>query len=55
MQEFDSTKPAGSMKIHVETIARYLEKYAGEIIQRKKAACALGCPLGQHHSTAYAA
>jgi hypothetical protein len=28
-----------------ETIAHYLEKYAGDIIARKKAAMAPGCPL----------
>jgi predicted nucleotide-binding protein (sugar kinase/HSP70/actin superfamily) len=44
-QELDSTKPAGSVKIRVETIAHYLQKYAKEIIQRKKAAAAPNCPL----------
>ena len=44
-QELDSTKPAGSVKIRVETIAHYLQKYAGEIIQRKKAEAAPDCPL----------
>ena len=44
-QELDSTKPAGSVKIRVETIAHYLQKYAQEIIARKKAAAAPGCPL----------
>jgi predicted nucleotide-binding protein (sugar kinase/HSP70/actin superfamily) len=44
-QELDSTKPAGSVKIRVETIAHYLQKYAGDIIERKKAAAAPGCPL----------
>jgi len=44
-QELDSTKPAGSVKIRVETIAHYLQKYAKEIIERKKAAAAPGCPL----------
>ncbi|MBI3044615.1 MAG: activase [Betaproteobacteria bacterium] len=44
-QELDSTKPAGSVKIRVETIAHYLQKYAKEIIARKKAAAAPGCPL----------
>lgn len=46
-QELDSTKPAGSVKIRVETIAHYLEKYAPAIIERKKAASAPGCPLLQ--------
>ncbi|MBI3917068.1 MAG: activase [Betaproteobacteria bacterium] len=44
-QELDSTKPAGSVKIRVETIAHYLQKYAKEIIGRKKATMAPGCPL----------
>jgi len=44
-QELDSTKPAGSVKIRVETIAHYLQKYAAEIIAKKKATAAPGCPL----------
>jgi len=44
-QDLDSTKPAGSVKIRVETIAHYLQKYAKEIIERKKAASAPNCPL----------
>jgi len=44
-QDLDSTKPAGSVKIRVETIAHYLEKYARDIIGKKKAAMPPGCPL----------
>ena len=44
-QELDSTKPAGSVKIRVETIAHYLQKYAGAIIAKKKAAGPPNCPL----------
>ena len=33
--ELDETKPAGSIKIRVETIVYYLEKYSTDIIQRK--------------------
>jgi predicted nucleotide-binding protein (sugar kinase/HSP70/actin superfamily) len=44
-QDLDSTKPAGSVKIRVETIAHYLQKHAPEIIARKKAASPAGCPL----------
>jgi hypothetical protein len=33
------------VKIRVETIAHYLQKYANEIIERKKAAIAPGCPF----------
>ncbi len=44
-QDLDSTKPAGSVKIRVETIAHYLQKYSQEIIGKKKAASPAGCPL----------
>ncbi len=44
-QELDSTKPAGSVKIRVETIAHYLDKFTGEIIEKKKASMPPGCPL----------
>jgi predicted nucleotide-binding protein (sugar kinase/HSP70/actin superfamily) len=49
-QDLDSTKPAGSVKIRVETIAHYLEKHAAGIIEKKKAAMPAGCPLlaGRH-------
>lgn len=33
--ELDETKPAGSIKIRVETIVHYLEKYSQDIIKRK--------------------
>ena len=44
-QDLDSTKPAGSVKIRVETIAHYLKKYSASIIAKKKAAAPSGCPL----------
>ncbi|PYN50287.1 MAG: activase [Candidatus Rokuibacteriota bacterium] len=44
-QDLDSTKPSGSVKIRVETITHYLEKYASSIITRKMAAAPPGCPL----------
>jgi predicted nucleotide-binding protein (sugar kinase/HSP70/actin superfamily) len=44
-QELDSTKPAGSVKIRVETIAHYLQKHGERIIARKLAASAPACPL----------
>jgi predicted nucleotide-binding protein (sugar kinase/HSP70/actin superfamily) len=44
-QDLDSTKPAGSVKIRVETIAHYLKKYSAQIIAKKKAASPPGCPL----------
>jgi predicted nucleotide-binding protein (sugar kinase/HSP70/actin superfamily) len=46
-QDLDSTKPAGSVKIRVETIAHYLHKHAGEIISRKLAAATPGGPLAR--------
>ncbi len=44
-QDLDATKPAGAVKIRVETIAYYLEKYSSAIIEKKKAAMAAECPL----------
>jgi predicted nucleotide-binding protein (sugar kinase/HSP70/actin superfamily) len=44
-QDLDSTKPAGSVKIRVETIAHYLKKYSAEIIDKKKAESPPGCPF----------
>lgn len=44
-QDLDSTKPAGSVKIRVETIAYYLRRYSGDILARKLAASPPGCPL----------
>lgn len=44
-QDLDSTKPAGSVRIRVETIAHYLKKYSAGIIAKKKAASPAGCPL----------
>ena len=43
--DLDSTKPAGSIKIRVETIAHYMAKYSQEIMQRKLAWLAPGNPL----------
>jgi predicted nucleotide-binding protein (sugar kinase/HSP70/actin superfamily) len=44
-QDLDSTKPAGSVKIRVETIAYYLERRGAQIVAGKKAAAPPGCPL----------
>lgn len=44
-QDLDSTKPAGSVKIRVETIAHYLAKHAAGIIAGKRAAGPPDCPL----------
>jgi len=43
--DLDSTKPAGSIKIRVETIVHYLAKYSPEIIQRKLTLLSPNCPL----------
>lgn len=45
-QDLDSTKPAGSVKIRVETIAYYLQRMSEAIVARKRAALPPGCPLG---------
>jgi predicted nucleotide-binding protein (sugar kinase/HSP70/actin superfamily) len=44
-QDLDSTKPAGSVKIRVETIAHYLEKHSAGIVANKKGAAPPDCPL----------
>jgi predicted nucleotide-binding protein (sugar kinase/HSP70/actin superfamily) len=44
-QDLDATKPAGSVRIRVETIAYYLQRYSAAIIARKKAASPPACPL----------
>jgi len=46
-QDLDSTKPAGSVKIRVETIAYYLERSSRRIVEKKKIIMPLPCPL-QH-------
>jgi len=53
-QDLDATKPAGSVKIRVETIAHYLERSAAAIIARKKAAAAGPCPLLEGRVSGYA-
>ena len=45
LQDLDATKPAGSMKIRVETITHYLGGHAKSIFDTKKAAMPPGCPL----------
>jgi predicted nucleotide-binding protein (sugar kinase/HSP70/actin superfamily) len=44
-QDLDSTKPAGSVKIRVETIAHYLERHSPRIIREKLARLSPTCPL----------
>jgi predicted nucleotide-binding protein (sugar kinase/HSP70/actin superfamily) len=43
--DLDSTKPAGSIKIRIETIVHYLAKYSEKIIERKRALLPSDCPL----------
>jgi predicted nucleotide-binding protein (sugar kinase/HSP70/actin superfamily) len=43
--DLDSTKPAGSIKIRIETIVHYMSKYSAEIIQRKMGWLSPNCPL----------
>ena len=43
--DLDSTKPAGSIRIRIETIIHYLSKYSQDIIQRKLALLSPNCPL----------
>ena len=45
--DLDSTKPAGSVKIRIETIVHYLAKYSDKIIQKKLALLPPDCPLLQ--------
>ena len=44
-QDLDSTKPAGAVKIRIETIAYYLEQYASAIVARKVARLPIQSPL----------
>jgi predicted nucleotide-binding protein (sugar kinase/HSP70/actin superfamily) len=44
-QDLDSTKPAGAVRIRIETIAHYLASRSAEILARKKALSPPGCPL----------
>jgi hypothetical protein len=51
----DSTKPAGSVKIRIETIVHYLAKYSDNIIQKKLALLPPECPLLQEKEKSMAA
>ena len=44
--DLDSTKPAGSVKIRVETIVHYMAKYSKQLMRRKLAYLDPKCPLG---------
>ena len=43
--DLDATKPAGSVKIRIETIVHYAGKYSDAIIQKKLQALPGACPL----------
>jgi len=43
--DLDATKPAGSIKIRIETIAHYLSKHSSEIIERKRALLSPASPF----------
>lgn len=43
--DLDSTKPAGSVRIRIETIVHYLAKYSDAIIEKKLALLPPDCPL----------
>ena len=47
--DLDSTKPAGSIRIRIETIVHYLAKYSDKIIQKKLALLPPDCPLLENH------
>jgi predicted nucleotide-binding protein (sugar kinase/HSP70/actin superfamily) len=44
--DLDSTKPAGGIKIRIETIVHYLAKYSQKIMQQKLQWLSPNCPLG---------
>jgi hypothetical protein len=49
-QDLDSTKPAGSVKIRVETMAHYLERHSLRIMRQKLARLPPTCPLMNRRS-----
>ena len=51
--DLDSTKPAGGIKIRVETISHYLGRYSPQIIQRKLSYLSPHCPLAKLDSTSF--
>ncbi len=50
--DLDSTKPSGSIKIRVETIAHYMAKYSKQITQRKLSYLSPDCPLAKEIAAA---
>ena len=43
--DLDATKPAGSVKIRVQTIVHYMEKYSDQLIDKKLSWLPESCPL----------
>ena len=43
--DLDSTKPGGSVKMRIETIVHYVQKYSQDIIRRKLSYLPPNCPL----------
>ena len=43
--DLDATKPAGSVKIRVQTIVHYLARHSGDLIARKRDWLPDRCPL----------
>ena len=43
--DLDSTKPAGGIRIRIETIVHYLAKYSDKIIEKKLSLLPKDCPL----------
>ncbi len=53
--DLDETKPAGSVRIRIETIAHYVALYSARIIREKRAALSPRCPLLDSAVPAFAA
>jgi len=51
--DLDATKPAGGVKIRVQTIAHHLDKYSKGIINRKQSWLPETCPLTYERSSPY--
>ena len=47
-QDLDATRPSGSVRIRIETIAYYLERHSPAILRGKRARLAGACPMGAH-------
>ena len=52
-QDLDATRPSGSVRIRIETIAYYLERHSPAILRSKRARLAGTCPMGAHPKDAH--